>query len=463
MTGHALLVRAGERAAETDVELAVAIFAEAVDACFCAGDAREMRGTAECIEELLQDTSSVSARFLAFVARGMALVMCGEGESGIAAIREGVALAESRSGVGDESHLLPWLVAGPLWLRELDTGASLIAFAIEQAREHVSLDVLPWLLERVARSHAATDRWSRAEVEYDEAIRLARETGQRAELAAAIAGLAWLEARLGREQDCRGHAAESGALCGELGMGLYQAWTLRALGELELGLGQAAAATGHLERLEEHLDSLGIGDVDLSPAPELIDAYVRVGRLEDAHAAAARLETRAREKGQPWSLARAERCLGMLADSDYEHHFEDALRLHELTPDLFERASTQLAFGARLRRDRRRVLAREQLRSAVEIFERLGAVKLYERAEAELRATGESARRRDPSTLDQLTPQELHIAQLLAAGRTTREAAASLFLSPKTIEYHLRSVYRKLGVKSREDLRAVIAPAELDP
>src|SRR5207249_3742805 len=146
--------------------------------------------------------------------------MCGEGEAGIAAIREGVALAESGSGVGDQPHLLPWLVAGSLWLRELDAGASLIALAIEQAREHVSLDVLPWLLERVARSHAATDRWSRAEVEYDEAIRLARETGQRAELAAAIAGLTWLEARLGREQDCRAHAAESRALCGELGMGL---------------------------------------------------------------------------------------------------------------------------------------------------------------------------------------------------------------------------------------------------
>src|SRR5205085_7475937 len=129
-----------------------------------------------------------------------------------------------------------------------------------------------------------------------------------------------------------------------------------------------------------------------------------------------------------------------------------ALRLHDLTPDGFEGAVTRLAFGARLRRARRRVRAREELRVALAVFEPLGARPWAEQAIAELAASGETARRRDVSTLDDLTPQELHIAQLLAGGRTTREAAAALFLSPKTIEYHLRSVYRKLGVNSRTAL-----------
>jgi DNA-binding CsgD family transcriptional regulator len=98
------------------------------------------------------------------------------------------------------------------------------------------------------------------------------------------------------------------------------------------------------------------------------------------------------------------------------------------------------------------VRAREELRAALEMFETLGAQSWAEQATAELAATGETARRRDPSTRDDLTPQELQIARLLADGRTTREAAAAVFLSPKTVEYHLRNVYRKLGIGSRDEL-----------
>ena len=133
-------------------------------------------------------------------------------------------------------------------------------------------------------------------------------------------------------------------------------------------------------------------------------------------------------------------------------HFEQALRLHAQTPDAFEAARTRLAYGERLRRARNRVLAREQLRAAADAFERLDARPWADRARTELAATGETRRRRDPSTIDELTPQELQIALLLAGGKTTREAAAALFLSPKTVEYHLRHVYQKLGIHSRDEL-----------
>jgi len=99
-----------------------------------------------------------------------------------------------------------------------------------------------------------------------------------------------------------------------------------------------------------------------------------------------------------------------------------------------------------------------QLRAALEAFDALGAEPWAERARAELLATGERARRRDPSTLDDLTPQELQVGLLLAEGRTTREAATQLFLSPKTVEYHLRNAYRKLGIHSREELAAALRP-----
>ncbi len=122
---------------------------------------------------------------------------------------------------------------------------------------------------------------------------------------------------------------------------------------------------------------------------------------------------------------------------------------------MFERARTQLAYGARLRRARRRIDAREQLRAALETFETLGAIPWVEQASAELAATGETARRRDVSTLDQLTARELQVALLLSRGLTTRVAAGQLFLSPKTVEYHLRHVYQKLGISSRTELAAI--------
>src|SRR5262249_17887879 len=161
-------------------------------------------------------------------------------------------------------------------------------------------------------------------------------------------------------------------------------------------------------------------------------------------------EESARAKGQPWARARAARARGLLAsDEAFERVFDEALSVHAQTPDVFETARTRTAYGARLRRGGRRVPAPEGLRAAVRAVDALGAVPWSNLARIELEATGETARKRDPSTLDQLTPQELQIAFLLADGRTTREAAASMFLSPKTIEYHLRNVYRKLDVRSR--------------
>jgi DNA-binding CsgD family transcriptional regulator len=289
---------------------------------------------------------------------------------------------------------------------------------------------------------------------YAEGIALARETGQGVALAFGLCGIACVDARQGREEDCRSHASEGRQVCAEVGVAVYELWALAALVDLELGHGRPEQALPHLEAWADALRSRGIEDADLSPGPELVETYLRLGRADDAAAAASAHGEAARAKGQPWALARAARCRGLLAaDDELGPEFDEALRLHA---DVFELARTQLAYGARLRRAGRRVLAREQLRAATEAFDRLGAVPWSELARAELAATGETARKRDVSTLDQLTPQELQIALLLAGGRTTREAAAAMFLSPKTIEYHLRNVYRKLEVNNREDLSAAL-------
>ena len=398
------------------------------------------------------------ARFLAAIAVGMARILGGDAAAGAAAVHEAVTLAESSADLREDLRLIPWLTLGPLFLRQTGAGRWMLEHALRTARDRAAVGVLPYVLNLIARDQANTDRWAVADATYREAIDLARESGQQAELTSGLAGLAWLEARRGRELDCRACAAEALRLSRELGTRLYEFWATAAVGQLELGLGDAARAAEHLERQQRLLGDLGITDVDLSPAAELIDAYTRLGREDEARQAATRFTAAARAKGQPWSLARALRGQGMLADgSGFSALFEQALSQHEQTPDAFETARTRLAYGERLRRARDRILAREQLRAAAEVFEDLDARPWADRARAELAATGETLRRRDSSTLEELTPQELQIALLLASGKTTRETAAALFLSPKTVEYHLRHVYQKLGIHSREELAQALA------
>jgi DNA-binding CsgD family transcriptional regulator len=387
---------------------------------------------------------------------GMARVLAGEGE-GAPQIREAVALLEEDD-LGGDDLLLVWGAMGPLWLREAGAGAGLVERAVAIARDRSAAGVLPHLLAYIGIDRAATDRYPEALATFDEAVRLARETGQRTILANALARFAWVEARCGRDEGCREHAGEALALALELGTHLFRIWALAALGDLELGRGDAAAAFRHFEELRTSLERNRIGDPDLSPAPELVELHLRGGRPDEARETAAPFLLAAEAKGQPWVLARAALCRALLAGPDgFAAEFERALALHARTPDAFEAARTELAYGARLRRSGQRLVAREHLRGAIAAFDDLGAAPWVDLASAELAATGETARRRDPSTVDDLTPQELKISLLLAEGRTTREAAAALFLSPKTIEYHLRNSYRKLGVRSRGELADALA------
>jgi ATP/maltotriose-dependent transcriptional regulator MalT len=434
------------------------MLAEAAGACLYGGDPASMLSAAKQAQAKLPRNASPRARFLAALALGMAYIFGGEAAVGADAVRVAIAVAERSPELLNDLLLLPWLVAASLFLRETGAGRSLVEQALATARERAAVGALPFLLCLIARDQATSDRWAIAEATYREAIDLARESDQRTDLAFGLAGLAWLLGRRGREHECRACAGEAIDLGVELGARLYEVWATAALGELELGAGEAARAAQHFRAQRELLARLDITDVDLSPAAELVDADVRLGRTEEALELASELMMAAQAKGQPWSLARAMRCSGLLADdASLADHFERALEQHTQTPDEFETARTRLAYGERLRRARNRVLARDQLRAALQTFERLDARPWADRARAELAATGETVRRRDPSTIDELTPQELQIGLLLAGGKTTRETAAALFLSPKTVEYHLRHVYQKLGIHSREELAQALA------
>ncbi len=456
MQSYDLLTTGALSAAGDDPALAIAMLAEAADACFYAGDAGRLLETAQRAAAIDAGNDERSA-FFTSILQGMAGILSGRIDGNTEQLRRAVEIFESSEEMQRDPLLLGWAATPHLWLREADAGRALVDRAIEAARSRTALGMLPRLLLHIALHEVSTGRTAAAEADFHESVRHARETGQRTELGASLAGLARVEARLGKAAECIEHATEAVEICVKLGLGTHNLWALAARGELELGRGDAAAAAGHFEEQQSLLERLGVADVDLSPAPELVDAYLRLGRVDDAVAILEPYACRATEKNRPWALARLHRSRGLIAGPDeLDACFEEALRLHAPTNDLFEIGRTRLAYGARLRRTRKRIRARVELRAAIELFDQIGAERWAEQARTELAATGETARRRDASTLDALTPQELQIGLLLAGGRTTREAAATLFLSPKTVEYHLRHIYRKLDINSRDALSAAL-------
>jgi DNA-binding CsgD family transcriptional regulator len=455
--GYEKLVAAAESVVAADRLKAIRILADAALPTFGAGHPSTFLAAARRALELVRPDDPPEIAVLAHVSYGALAVLAGSGPDGPQHLHESVRLFEQVTfKSADPIVLLSAGIAG-LFLREAESGRDLLDRALFEAREHAPAAALPTVLLMLGRDAAATDRWPLAHALYEEGARIGRETTQFIWVAGSVAGLAWLDALEGREDECRAHAAEALELSERYGMGLFKAWSLIAEGQLALGLGRPDDALRHLLSCESFLAEIAIDDPDLSPAPDIIDALVRLGRPEEAREVAGRYEPTAETKGQPFALARAARSRALLASDDsYAQEFEAALGYHQQTPDTFERARTQLYFGERLRRNRRRVDARSQLRAALKAFDQLGAAPWADRAMTELKASGETARVRDDRYRRQLTPQELQVALILAEGKTTREAAANLYLSPKTVEYHLRHVYDKLEIRSREELRTML-------
>ncbi len=395
------------------------------------------------------------ARALGLIATGMTHIVAGE-PGGAEDLRAAVPIIRSTPALHQDPHRLSCVMLVPLFLRDSEQAATLREY-VEQVRATAGVGALPAVLFHVARDQATTSSWAEAEANYSESVRLAEETGQVTERLMSLAGLSWLEARQGREEAARAHAGDVLGALETTHLHLAEAWTRFALGDLELSLGEPARAVAQFRALEEAMQRHELADVDLVPGPELADALLRLGEPGEAVAVATECAARAEAKGQPWALARAARARGLTApDAAAEGCFESALGLHAATLDRFEAARTRLAYGAWLRRAARRVDAREQLRTALEDLEDLGAARWTEHAATELAATGETVHRRGTDPRNLLTPQELQVSLLLVEGRTTREAAAALFLSPKTVEYHLRKVYTKLGIASRAELADVL-------
>jgi DNA-binding CsgD family transcriptional regulator len=184
---------------------------------------------------------------------------------------------------------------------------------------------------------------------------------------------------------------------------------------------------------------------------ELIEAGVRSGAADEAASALDRLSERTQASGTEWALGSEARCRALVSDD--ESGYREAIERLARTRAAVELARSRLVFGEWLRRQNRRAEAREVLRAAHQSFSRMGAAAFAERARRELLATGETVRRLTDDARDVLTPQEVQVARLARDGHTNPEIGAQLFISPRTVEYHLRKVFRKLDVATRRELR----------
>ncbi|MDO8145167.1 AAA family ATPase [Isoptericola sp. 178] len=436
-----------------DAETRARLLADGVYAALFLGSTPTAAELADELTATLPALTDPVSRAVTLLACGVAHVLAGR--DGAAEFRAAVPLLEAGGAPRAGDLRWPWVMSAPLFLRD-DSGESAVRPRVAEARRAATPAALPGLLFVIARYEATAESWHRAEADYTLAIEVARETGQTTELAASLAGRCWLASHQGNAELCRSDAEAAVDLCAQGDMQFFAAWVRFALGDLALSDGDAATAVEELSALQHLLAGQGLADPDLSPVPELVEALVRTGDVARAREIAPRFVAAAEGKGMPWALARARRTEGLLADDDLDSPFLAALALHARTRDAFETARTRLAYGARLRRTGRRVDAREQLREALAGFESLGARRWADQTAAELTATGETVRRSGAGWQAELTSQELQVALLLTDGSTTREAAAALYLSPKTVEYHLRKVYTKLDVHSREELAALL-------
>jgi DNA-binding CsgD family transcriptional regulator len=331
------------------------------------------------------------------------------------------------------------IVALEMW----DDGALhlLAARQVQVVRDTGALLHLQYALSFLARSHMLAGELTAATLMIDEARLIAEATGNPALVNAPMVLAAW-QGQESRASQLIEATSEEAAT---------RRWTSNnyARSVLYNGLGRhEAARDAAWEGLQP--DPIGYGSLLM---PELAEAASRTADRALLEFAAEWLSERTRAISSGWASGIEARVRALLSEGEVaESQYRQSIAHLTGTRVRLELSRTHLLYGEWLRRERRRLDAREHLRTALEAFTSMGAGAFARRAERELLATGEHARSRTVDTLDQLTPQETQIARLAANGDTNRDIAAQLFISPSTVEYHLRKAFRKLGVKSRTQL-----------
>jgi DNA-binding CsgD family transcriptional regulator len=298
-------------------------------------------------------------------------------------------------------------------------------------------------------------RWADAAMHASEALRL-REMGDVASTATSLFVLSRIAGAQGRDDEARRLGAEASRLAYDQGSQSIVAVATANLGGLEMGQGRYEEAIAHFQAAAR-ADAWPDGKLGAANwAADLVAASVQTGRLDVATSVVEKMESWTRGAAPAWARVAAHRARALISKGDQAlAEFEAAVSVKGDDVHTFEMAKTQLEFGEALRRLRLKTEARRQLRAAQDVFGELGAQPWLDRAQAELRATGVSVATHQAGAVDQLTSQELQIARLGALGMSNREIAGKLFLSPRTVGFHLSNVFGKLGIASRGELRGM--------
>jgi DNA-binding CsgD family transcriptional regulator len=429
---------------------------ELAEARFRLGEYGHLQTTARRITDVA-DLTDPQQRLLSSFVQGIALSSAGDPVAGAARFEDVVRLATGQLTMDNPRLLIPWAMA----IAHLGIGDSVMTDAdpvLRDARRRGAIGILVPLLSMSAAARAWLGDQAGAFADAGEATELGEHLGYAADTAVALEMLAWQSAARGRHDEARVALERAVALTDRAETTSVHAHHAITAAFCALSRHEPAEAADLLEQRIAADGGIGSMGEPLGVAPQLIEAYAALGRSADSAALARRYVT----ETQPVSAhdrALVERSLALSAadDDTAVAAYEQALVAHAEDTNRFEAARTRLLYGERLRRAGRRVDARVQLRAALDEFAASDLLAWANRAAQELDATGATARSRGPVPEEPLTSQETRVALLVAKGQSNKEVAAALFLSPKTVEHHLGSVFRKRGYRSRAELAAALA------
>ncbi|MBI4942015.1 MAG: helix-turn-helix transcriptional regulator, partial [Actinobacteria bacterium] len=354
----------------------------------------------------------------------------------------------------DDPDVLAHLGNQALHLGDLEAHRRCFTRMLTGARDAGAVMAVLYALPRLGFSQFTTGRWTELRRDAEEGVSLSASAGKRPLAAVPLGQVALLAAVQGRAAaDLDARLADVDAVAA-LPLGVL-ADPVHDLGRWARGV--RATLDGDTATALHHFAAMRVGTLRRLAALDRIEAAVRADDRVRALAWTEELAAFATGTGLPWAAAVVEHARALLAEpADVAEHFEAALVHHARTPQTdprpYEHARARLAYGEWLRRAQRRVDARSHLRAALETFEDLRAGPLAARAAQELRASGETARKRDVSTALHLTPMERQVAELARQGLSNKDIAAQCWVSHRTVAFHLRNVFTKVGVSSRGEL-----------
>jgi DNA-binding CsgD family transcriptional regulator/tetratricopeptide (TPR) repeat protein len=448
----ALLLDAADRLAPLDAALARETYLEALGAAIFAGRLGSGVGVPETANAAGGVPAAAHPRAIDLLLDGLATRFTTGYSAAVPPLRRALdALSHSYRDEEDARWL--WLacrVATDLW--DDERWHELATRQVQSARDAGALNVLPIALTYRAGVAVHAGEFAAAAAMIDEAEAITQATGNAPLRYTSLVLAAW-RGDESRTLELIRHSRDDATGRGE-GRAITLAEYVTAV--LYNGLGRYPAALAAAERAAEY-DDLGLCGWALI---ELVEAAARTGTPEAATAALRQLDERAQASGTDWALGAAARSGALLTDGPAaEALYREAVERLTRTRIAVHLARSRLVYGEWLRREHRNLDARQQLRDAHNVFSRVGAAAFAERARHELLATGETVRKRVFATVEELTPQERHIGRLAGEGLTNPEIGAQLFISPRTVEWHLGKVFMKLDITSRKELlRAMSEP-----